>query len=148
MSDACSAMLCEYGGAFAVKWYIMRQNLGSYPVDPVTGEYRYRRDWHFEDAIARLAGIPYAFQIGKFGEMLLTHVVTNWIGDDGFVKMIDFQIRRINIMGDMNRMKGNVTRKYADNGEHLVDLDIRAENQDGKLIIKGTATVQLISRAD
>lgn len=148
MSDACSAMLCEYSGAFAVKWYIMRQNLDSYPVDPVTGEYRYRRDWHFEDAIAQLAGMPYAFQIGKFGEMLLTHVVTNWMGDDGFVKMIDFQIRRINIMGDMNWMKGNVKRKYVDNGEHLVDLDIRAENQDGKVIIKGTTTVQLISRAN
>ena len=67
---------------------------------------------------------------------------------DHFVNMIDFQIRRINTMGDMNWMKGTVIKKYVDNGEHLVDLDIRAENQDGKLIIKGQATVQLIARSD
>jgi acyl dehydratase len=147
-SDACSAMLVEYGGAFAIKWNIMRDAINSYPVDPETGEYRFRRDWHFEDSLAQLSGVPYAFQIGKYSEMILAHVVTNWMGDDGFIKTLDFQIRRINIMGDMNWLKGKVIKKYRDEGEHLVDLDIWAENQDKKVVTKGIATVRLISRSE
>lgn len=147
MSDSCSAFLCEYGGSFAIKWNIMRKNIESYPVDPETGEYRYRRDWHFEDKIAQISGVPYAFQIGKFGEMILGHLVSNWMGDDGFIKTLDFQIRRINIMGDMNRLKGKVIKKYIDKNEHLVGLEIWSENQNGKIIIKGQATVVLLSRA-
>lgn len=148
MSDACSAMLVEYGGAFAIKWNIMRGAIDSYPLDPQTGEHRFRRDWHFEDSLAQLSGVPYAFQIGKFSEMILAHVVTNWMGDDGFVKVLDFRIQHINIMGDMNWLKGKVIKKYLDKDEHLVDLDIWAENQDKRVITKGLATVRLISRSD
>jgi hypothetical protein len=126
----------------------MRGAIDSYPIDPQTGEHRFRRDWHFEDSLAQISGVPYAFQIGKFSEMILSHVVTNWMGDDGFVKVLDFRIQRINIMGDMNRLKGKVIKKYVDNGEHLVDLDIWAENQDGKVVTKGIATVRLVSRSD
>jgi acyl dehydratase len=147
-SDACSAMLVEYGGAFAIKWNIMRGSIDSYPIDPQTGEHRFRRDWHFEDSLAQISGVPYAFQIGKFSEMILSHVVTNWMGDDGFVKVLDFRIQRINIMGDMNWLKGKVIRKYVDSGEHLVDLDIWAENQDKRVVTKGIATVRLIARSD
>jgi acyl dehydratase len=147
-SDACSAMLVEYGGAFAIKWNIMRGAIDSYPIDPQTGEHRFRRDWHFEDSLAQISGVPYAFQIGKFSEMILSHVVTNWMGDDGFAKVLDFRIQRINIMGDMNWLKGRVVKKYVDKGEHLVDLDIWAENQDKRVVTRGIATVRLVSRSD
>ncbi|OGO19279.1 MAG: hypothetical protein A2144_08275 [Chloroflexi bacterium RBG_16_50_9] len=147
MSDACSAMILEYNYAFALKWAIMRNALDNYPADPETGEYRYRRDWHFEDSLARIMGVPYAFQIGKYSEILLTHVVTNWMGDDGFVKVLDYQLRNINIMGNMNWLKGKVKRKYIENDEHLVDLEIWAENQDSVVVTRGTATVRLISRS-
>ena len=147
-SDAGAAMIMEYNYAFAPKWAIMKRTLENYPIDPETGEYRYRRDWHFEDKLAQLMGVPYAFQIGKYSEAILSHLVTNWMGDDGFVKALDFQLRHINIMGDMNWLKGNVKRKYVENGEHLVDLEIWSENQDGAVITKGIATVKLVSRAD
>ena len=79
--------------------------------------------------------------------MTLAHVVTDWMGDEGFVKVMDFQNRRINIMGDINWQKGEVTRKYIENGEHLVDLKIWSENQDGFVNTKGTATVRLKSKS-
>jgi len=107
----------------------------------------FRRDWHIEDSLAQLSGVPYAFQIGKYSEMILGHLVTNWMGDDGFVKMLDFQIRHINIMGDMNWLKGKVIDKYVEKDEHLVDLEIWSENQDGLVNTKATATVRLNSRS-
>ena len=68
------------------------------------------------------------------------------MGDDGYIKVLDFQLRHINIMGDMNWMRGKVTRKYIKDSEHLVDLDVWGENQDGIKYTIGTATVRLISR--
>jgi acyl dehydratase len=147
ITDACSEMLLEYNYAFAIKWAIMRQAIHGYPVDPETGEHRYRRDWHLDDALARSTGVPYAFQIGKYSEMLLAHVVTNWMGDDGFVRMLDFQLRHINIIGDMNWLKGRVVKKYIQDSEPLVDLEIWSENQGGIIITKGAATVRLISKS-
>lgn len=148
ISDSGAALLLEYNYAFAIKWTFMKSALENYPIDPETGEHRYRRDWHFDDRVARLMGVPYAFQIGKYSEVLLAHLVTNWMGDDGFVKMLDFQLRNINIMGNMNWLKGRVARKYFENGEPLVDLEIWSENQDGMLITKGMATVKLLSRSN
>jgi acyl dehydratase len=147
ITDACSAILVEYNYAFALKWAMMRKAIANYPVDPDTGEYRYRRDWHFQDSLAQAMGLPYAFQIGKYSEMLLAHVVSNWTGDDGFVKTLDFQLRHINIMGDMNWLKGRVVKKYIKDGEPLVELEIWSENQDGTIITRGTATVRLMSRS-
>ena len=146
MTDACSEMLLEYNYAFAIKWAVMRKTLDSFSTDPETGEYRYRRDWHFDDTLARSTGVPYAFQIGKYQEAILGHVLTNWTGDDGLVKMVDIHLRHINIMGDMNWLKGKVVRKYIKDNEPLVDLEIWSENQDGVLITKAEATVRLISR--
>lgn len=133
--------------AFAVKWAVMRRELQHHPIDPETGGYRYRRDWHLEDPLAKMMGMPYAFMDGVHNEMILTQVLTDWMGDDGFVKVLDFQNRRINIMGDMNWLKGEVTEKYVENDEHLVDLKIWSENQDGHVNTKGTATVRLKSKS-
>jgi len=148
MSDACSAMLVEYNSSFAIKYAVMKAEIKNYPIDPETGNYRYRRDWHFEDSIARVMNVPYAFQIGKFSEMILCHIITDWAGDDGFVKVFDCQLRSISIMGDMVWLKGKVVKKYESNGEHLVDLDVWSENQDKRIIVKATATVRLTSMAD
>ena len=145
--DICSEMVFWTNYAFAVKWAVMRHELPQHPIDPETGGYRYRRDWHVEDALARLMGMPYAFLDGVHAEMMLAHLVTDWMGDDGFVKILDFQNRRINIVGEINWLKGNVMKKYIENSEPLVDLDIWVENQDGLVVTKGTATVRLNSRS-
>jgi hypothetical protein len=41
-----------------------------------------------------------------------------------------------------------VIKKYEENGEHLVDLDVHCENQDGLIMMPGSATVRLPSRTD
>lgn len=146
--DVCASMTFWMDYAFAIKWAVMRTELQHHPIDPETGAYRYRRDWHIDEALARLMGMPYPFLDGVHAELLLTHLVTDWMGDDGFVKALDFQNRNIMIIGDVYWLKGEVTRKYVENGEHLVDLKLVQENQDGLVCAKGTATVRLISRSD
>lgn len=145
---AARTVVNTYTVAFAIKWAAMKEHLDNHPIDPETGDYRYRRDWHYDDKMARVMGMPYAFADGIQNEMAMSHLITNWMGDDGFVKIADFRNRRINILGDTSWMKGKVVKKYLEQGEHLVDLELRAENQDGKVHTTGTATVRLLSRTE
>jgi len=146
-SDICTEMVFWMNIGFAIKWAVMRHELQQHPLDVETGGYRYRRDWHIDEAFARQMGMPYGFMDGAHLEMILTHIVTDWMGDDGFVRVLDYQVRRSNFIGEINWLKGKVVKKYIENGEHLVDLDVWIDNQDNLTICKGLATVKLISRA-
>ena len=66
--------------------------------------------------------------------------------DDGFVKVLDCRFRALPFIGDAFYMKGKVTDKRIEGGEHLVDAELRIDNQDGELIVSGISTVRLISR--
>ncbi len=72
--------------------------------------------------------------------------VSDWMGDAGTLKKFFAQIRGPNMMGDINVIKGKVTKKYVEDGEHLVDLDIFCENQGGNVTAPGRATVALPSK--
>jgi acyl dehydratase len=147
--DACArTVVSTYTYAFAIKWAAMRNHLQHHPVDPETGEHRFRRDWHYEDHAARLFGVPYANVGGIHNEMMLVHLVTDWMGDDGFVRSMDSQDRRMNFLGDATWVKGRVARKYVEDGEHLVELQVWGENQDGVVHTKAGVTVKLISKAE
>jgi len=136
-------------GAFACGWAAVRQLLpGRAIVDPDTGEYQSGIAWHFSDTIARVVGLPRAHCMGIQNEAGLAHLVCNWMGDDGWVKRIEIQHRAVRLHGDMADIKGVVTKKYVEAGEHLVDIDLKMQNQDGLIISKGNATIRLISRED
>jgi acyl dehydratase len=147
--DACARTVVScYTYAFAIKWAAMRDHLHHHPKDPETGEHRFRRDWHYEDHAARLFGVPYANAGGIHNEMVLVHIITDWMGDDGFVKSMDSQDRRMNFLGEATWVKGRVARKFIEDGERLVELDVRAENQDGQVHTQAKVVVKLVAKAD
>jgi acyl dehydratase len=147
--DACARTVVScYTYAFAIKWAAMRHHLDHHPRDLETNEHRFRRDWHYEDNAARLFGVPYANAGGIHNEMMLVHAVTDWTGDDGFVRSMDSQDRRMNFLGDATVVKGQVERKYVEDGEHLIDVAVWAENQDGITHTKATIVVKLVAKAE
>jgi acyl dehydratase len=147
--DACArTMVSCYPYAFAIKWAAMRKHLQHHPIDSETGEYRFRRDWHYEDHAARMFGIPIANVGGIHNEMMLVHGVTDWAGDDAWIKSMDSQDRRMNFFGDMTWVKGKVSRKFVENDDHLVELDVWGENQLGVTHTKATVIVKLVTKAE
>ena len=78
---------------------------------------------HMEDSRAQTIGIPGAYDYGCQRISWLDNVVTNWMGDDGFLKNLNGTLKRFNIVGDTHWMKGKVTKKYIVNGEYLVDIE-------------------------
>lgn len=150
VADACArTMVSCYPYAYAIKWAVMREHLQHHPIDPDTGEHILRRDWHYTDHAANIFGYPYANSAGIQNEMMLVHGITDWMGDDAFVKSADSQDRRMVFFGDMTYVKGEVSKKYVDeNNDHVVEVHVWGENQDGVLHTKSDFIVKLPSRAE
>jgi hypothetical protein len=91
-------------------------------------------------------GAPGAYDYGPERCSWLTHHLTNWMGDDGFLRKSNCQIRRHNPEGDMLFIKGAVKRKFIEGGRRLVEIEQEARNQDGELSAMGTGVVELPSR--
>jgi acyl dehydratase len=102
---------------------------------------------HWEEEFALEVGAPGAYDYGPERCSWLTHHLTNWMGDDGFLRRATCKIRRHNPEGDMLFIKGKVTRKFVENGRHLVEIEQEARNQDDELSVLGTGVVQLPSRS-
>ena len=80
-------------------------------------------------------------------EALLGRLITNWMGDDGFLKKTAFDRLENDIVGDTVIGRGRVIKKYTlDNGEHVVDVSCWLENMRGYITKAGRATIGLFSR--
>ncbi|MEQ9123895.1 MAG: MaoC family dehydratase N-terminal domain-containing protein [Alphaproteobacteria bacterium] len=101
---------------------------------------------HWEEAFALKVGAPGAYDYGPERCSWLTHHVTNWMGDEGFLRKAKCQIRRHNPEGDIVLIHGEVVRKYVEDGRRLVEISQRAVNQDEELSAFGSAVVELPSR--
>ena len=101
---------------------------------------------HWEEEFALEVGAPGAYDYGPERCSWLTHHMTNWMGDDGFLRNATSKIRRHNPAGDMLFIKGKVKRKYIEDGRHLVEIEQEAHNQDDELSILGSGVVELPKR--
>jgi acyl dehydratase len=101
---------------------------------------------HWEPEFAALVGAPGAYDYGPERCSWLTHHLTNWMGDDGFLRRASCKIRRHNPEGDTLRIEGHVVRTFVEDGRHLVEIAQEARNQDGELSVVGGGIVELPSR--
>jgi acyl dehydratase len=101
---------------------------------------------HWEDAFAHEVGAPAAYDYGPERASWMTHHLTDWMGDQGFLHRHRCQIRRHNPVGDTLFIDGAVTRKLEADGEAAVEVQQRAVNQDGELSVEASAVVRLPRR--
>jgi len=102
---------------------------------------------HWDPEYARKAGNPTTYDYGRMRETWLTHLCTDWMGDDAWLWKLDCEFRRFNYIGDVHWVQGTVTRKYLAEGDRpAVDLKLAGENQRGELTTPGHATILLPSR--
>ncbi len=103
---------------------------------------------HQDDDVARDIGMPGAYDNGPQRLGWMAHLVTNWAGDHGWLRHLDVQVRRPNLFGDTTWCRGRVVdKRVAEDGDHLVQLDLWAENQLGQRNTVGSALVQLPSHS-
>lgn len=102
---------------------------------------------HWEDDLATLVGTPAAYDYGPERCSWMTHHLTNWMGDAGFLHHHKIEIRRHNPVGDTLYINGEVTRTFAENGAHYAEIAQTATQQDGELSVRAKGVVRLPSRS-
>ena len=103
---------------------------------------------HWEDDLALDVGTPGAYDYGPERCSWLTHHLTDWMGDDGFLASHSTQIRHHNVVGDIVTIGGKVVDKGHDaDGSPVVTIEQLAHNQHGDLSATGRGVVKLPTRS-
>lgn len=100
---------------------------------------------HWDVARAHAIGIPAPYDYGQMRAAWVSHLLTNWIGDDGWLAEMDLQMRGFNYHGDIHRCTGKVTAK-GDDPDDAVSLEVFATSQRDEATTRGTAKVLLPSK--
>lgn len=101
---------------------------------------------HWDEDFALEVGAPGAYDYGPERCSWLTHHATNWMGDDGFLRKSKCEIRRHNPDGDVIFIEGEVTRKWVEDGKHLVEIKQVAKTHRDELSAQGYSVVELPTR--
>ncbi|MFC1893358.1 MaoC family dehydratase N-terminal domain-containing protein [Chloroflexota bacterium] len=102
---------------------------------------------HLTDEGARHYGSPRANCLAGQMQTWLGHMISNWMGDAGFLKRMACQVRKPLYRESLALCEGVVVKKYTEGNEHLVDLNASVADHNGNLPIpNATATVVLPSR--
>jgi acyl dehydratase len=101
---------------------------------------------HWDSAWAQAIGNPMAYDYGVMRDCHLSHFMTDWMGDDGWLVEQSSEIRKFNYIGDSHVFTGEVVGKRIEDGRCLVDLEMRGTNQRDVVTCPGRATVALPSR--
>jgi acyl dehydratase len=102
---------------------------------------------HWEDEYAQKIGQPSAYDYGAMRTNWMAHLITNWMGDDAWIRELSSRVRRFNYIGDTHWMRGRVTELGTVDGAPSARIEIEGVNQRDETTCTGTAVVLLSDRA-
>jgi acyl dehydratase len=103
---------------------------------------------HFDENFPMMKAMGLSENIvhGRFKYAQVGRLVFAFAGYKGRVKKFGVSYRGMDMLNREITATGVVTGKREEGGEHLVDLDVWAQDGDGKKTTPGTATVALPKR--
>jgi hypothetical protein len=136
-----------FGVAILPMREVRRQTPERVLIDPQTNIPHKSIEFHLTETGGRINQSYSTTILGVTTHHFLGRLITNWMGDDGFLRK--FQWRKLHNapLGDTIFGRGKVIKKYVDdNGDYMVDLDTWMETIRGYIPNVGTATVNLPSK--
>jgi len=103
---------------------------------------------HWSDRSAQAEGEPRAFLFALQSKFSMVRLVTNWMGDDGFIRAFKWRHITRTPVGDAAVGYGKVLGKRIEYGEYLADLQVWLENMRGNITEIASVTVSLLSRQE
>ena len=102
---------------------------------------------HWDTVLAKSVGVPEAYDYGPERISWLSVMLTNWIGDHGFLEELYCEIRRFNLVGDTTYCRGRVIEKtVSPDGLGRLKIAVETVDQRGQATAKGWAVVRLPRR--
>ena len=138
-----------WGGLFILthgRWYEMLKRHTKLGIPNAYGVPEPPEAVHWDRDFARSVGLPAPYDYGPERVAWIINLLTNWMGDDGFLRRLHVEIRRFNLIGDTTWCHGRVVGKRTGNGEHLVEIEVWAQDQRGEVTARGHASVRLPSK--
>jgi hypothetical protein len=132
-------------GTFGLAARVRRKAPGLYPPNSLNVPDTVQR-LHWEPERARELGLPNSYDYGGMRETWLCHLLTDWIGDGGWLWKLRCEHRKFNYQGDVTWVRGEVIDKQRTAVGNEVHVAVRCENQRGEVTTPGTAVVLLPSR--
>ena len=132
-------------GAFGISYGVRKKVPGLYPPNHLNIPDTVQR-LHWEPRRAQELGLATSYDYGAMREIWMTHLITDWMGDDAWLYLMRCEHRKFNYIGDTSWITGKVATKRVDNEHHVVDLEMTCTNQRDEVTTLGTATVILPSR--
>lgn len=113
---------------------------------------------HYEFPYAKAQGFKKPIVHGQLKRAWLIQMLTDWIGEKGFIEKFSCQFRRVDypllmISADQtadkitNRCKGIVVNKFRQNSKHYIECDIWIENIKGEKTTIGKALISLPTKS-
>jgi acyl dehydratase len=97
---------------------------------------------HVDIDFAKKFGFKDVFAHGMLSMAFLGRLATSWV-PQAQVRKLGTRFTSITWVGDQITVSGKVTGKREENGEKLVDLELKCTNQNGQNTLEGSATVAL-----
>jgi|TARA_B110000093_G_scaffold40604_1_gene43200 acyl dehydratase len=135
----------HYGGVHGDALRYRRRH-DDYHINPATGAKEAAGRGHFEAKTGKDVGMGGAYDVGPQRISWAQHMLTNWIGDQGFLHKLNISVRSPNMVGDTIWWQGKVINKYIENRNYFVEIALKAHNQVQAPSAFGTAVVLLPSR--
>lgn len=80
---------------------------------------------------------------GRFKYASLGQCVSDWLGHAGRIRKLSCQYRGMDFPDREMSVGGSVVRKWEEDGERLVELELWTKNEEGKVTTPGAAVVVL-----
>jgi len=123
-----------------------RQRIASFYVKNAQGIPDVAQRVHWDSEWAKQVGAPMAYDYGVMRDCWLSHLITDWMGDNAWLLRQSSEIRKFNYMGDSHILTGEVVAKRIEDGRPVVDIELRGINQREENTCPATATIVLPSR--
>jgi len=101
---------------------------------------------HYDKDFAQSRGLSGVIVHGQLVGAFLGQLMTDWIGERGVLRKLSCNYKGMNYPGEAVTLRGKVTKKYIQDGQHYVECSLWAENAKGEKTASGMAIVILPSR--
>jgi acyl dehydratase len=119
-----------YGGGASRVAYKNRTRIPKFYLKNELGFWDTAQRCHWDDEWAQRMGHPAAYDYGVMRTCWMSHLVTDWMGDDAWIWKVSASVRKFNYLGDAHFVSGVV--REVDRAASTVTIDASCVNQRGE----------------
>jgi acyl dehydratase len=98
---------------------------------------------HMDDEAGRAAGYEGAIGMGNLQWAYVHNLLRAWIGEEGRIRSVSFELRGPNVKGQRVIAAGEVIERVEQDGEVVLSVNVRTTSGDGDPLGRGSAVVSL-----